>query len=213
MTDRYGHGRNAARLVVCIFGLAGCTGGSDGEGDPGPLGNCPPGQTCGFQPGLGDAASPITFDSGFGGFGGGVGFDGGAVTTPWDASIGFVDGGVVSPDASQAPGVPCDVAAVVSKHCASCHMTPLAFGAPMPLLTLADFQAASFSTPTKKVHEQIPGRLMPTDTNRKMPPTSKPSMSAAVSPLMSIVTGSPRSNSLANASMRWLAFTASPMTV
>jgi hypothetical protein len=103
-----------------------------------------------------------------------------------DGSVGSVpvvslDAGAGRSDAAVASGggVPCDVAAVVSKHCAACHAMPLGYGAPMPLLTLADFQAAAFSNKAKKVHELIPGRLAPADTNLKMPPTSKPAMSAA----------------------------------
>jgi hypothetical protein len=80
---------------------------------------------------------------------------------------------------SSAAGVACDVAAILSKHCAECHATPLAFGAPMPLISPADFQAASFSNKLRKVYELIPDRLAPTDNNRKMPPTSKPALTAS----------------------------------
>jgi Copper type II ascorbate-dependent monooxygenase, C-terminal domain len=83
-----------------------------------------------------------------------------------------------SEDEADGDAVPCDVAAVVSEHCAECHGSPLAYGAPMPLLSLSDFQAASLS-PRKKVHALIPDRLEPADTNRRMPPTSKPALSAS----------------------------------
>jgi hypothetical protein len=79
--------------------------------------------------------------------------------------------------ASVQGSVPCDVAAIVSAHCAECHGDPLAYGAPMPLLTLADFRAAAHSNADRRVHQLIPERLAPDDTNRKMPPTSKPPLS------------------------------------
>lgn len=81
--------------------------------------------------------------------------------------------------ASAQSGVPCDVAAIVSEHCAECHGATPAYGAPMSLLTLADFRTAASSDKSKKVHQLIPERLEPSDTNRKMPPTSKPALSAA----------------------------------
>lgn len=83
------------------------------------------------------------------------------------------------PGSSAQGGVPCEVARVVSAHCAECHGASPAFGAPMSLLTLADFQAASLTNKAAKIYELIPDRLAPTDTNRKMPPTSKPALSPA----------------------------------
>jgi hypothetical protein len=65
--------------------------------------------------------------------------------------------------------VPCDVAQIVSANCTGCHQSPTKIGAPMPLMTLADFHANSLSDPTKKVYQLIPGRLDPTDPTRRMP--------------------------------------------
>jgi hypothetical protein len=36
--------------------------------------------------------------------------------------------------------LPCEIQAIVAKNCATCHSSPTKFGAPMPLLTAADFQ-------------------------------------------------------------------------
>lgn len=179
MIDRHGQGRGAEWLLLGVVSLASCTAGPEASDDRGPpgLGGCPSGTLCtGGNPGGGlvDASFPVLFDGGGAIF---PGLDG--ALSPYDAGGGFTGGDVPASDASLAPGVPCGVAAVLSKHCASCHGAPLAFGAPMPLLTLADFQAAAFSNRAQKVHQAIPGRLAPTDTNRKMPPTSKPALSPA----------------------------------
>jgi len=55
--------------------------------------------------------------------------------------------------------LPCDVDAVLAKSCRSCHSSPPAFGAPMPLLTLADLHAAAKITPGKKVFEMVGARI------------------------------------------------------
>ncbi len=98
-----------------------------------------------------------------------------------DAGGSAQDGSVPGSDAGpkSESGVPCDVASIIGKHCAECHNEKMLFGAPMPLLSLDDVQAASVSEKAKKVYQVIPGRLAPSDTNRKMPPTSKPALSAA----------------------------------
>ncbi|MFT3767730.1 MAG: hypothetical protein QM820_19930 [Minicystis sp.] len=46
-------------------------------------------------------------------------------------------------------GLPCDVAAVLSAHCTSCHGNPPTGGAPMSLLTYAELTAPSKTDPTK----------------------------------------------------------------
>jgi hypothetical protein len=75
-------------------------------------------------------------------------------------------------------GVPCEVAAVVSKHCASCHGEDQKFGAPRALVAAADFRAQSKLETGKSLTAVIPTRFAPSDTNRRMPPTSKPAMTA-----------------------------------
>jgi hypothetical protein len=78
-----------------------------------------------------------------------------------------------------ATGVPCDVAGIVSKHCTLCHAASPKFSAPMSLMTVADFQAMSKSTPTTPVYQVVPTRLTATDTNRRMPPVSATMLTAA----------------------------------
>jgi hypothetical protein len=80
---------------------------------------------------------------------------------------------------AQASGVPCDVAQVISMRCTGCHQTAAKFGAPMPLMTLADFEAPAKSNSARKVYEVIPERINPTDVARRMPPTSMPALTAA----------------------------------
>jgi hypothetical protein len=68
--------------------------------------------------------------------------------------------------------VPCNVASVISDNCTGCHAGTPKFGAPMPLMTQADFQAASKIDPSRKIYEVIPERVDATDITRRMPPAS-----------------------------------------
>lgn len=84
--------------------------------------------------------------------------------------------GVVAPPVAGATaptpgamGVPCDVAQIVTTKCTGCHQTTPKIGAPMPLMTHADFHAVAFSDKTKKVYQTIPGRLDPVDPTKRMP--------------------------------------------
>ncbi len=76
-------------------------------------------------------------------------------------------------NSSEAPaaklGIPCDVAAVLSRKCALCHGETPAFSAPMSLVRLADFQA---KLPGSKspVHELALARIAPDDGAASMPP-------------------------------------------
>jgi len=70
------------------------------------------------------------------------------------------------------PGVPCDVAAVVSENCTTCHSSPVKFQAPMPLMAHADFMAASKTQPARKVFQVIPDRINAADIKLRMPPAS-----------------------------------------
>jgi hypothetical protein len=75
--------------------------------------------------------------------------------------------------------VPCDVADVVSNNCTTCHAATPKFGAPMPLMAQADFQAPAKSDPTKKVYQVMPERLNAVDITRRMPPASGNALPAA----------------------------------
>jgi hypothetical protein len=89
------------------------------------------------------------------------------------------------PDGSGAPGaapgagagiVPCAVNKVVTKNCTSCHgATPIG-GAPMSLVTFADFHAPSKTMPSMKVFEVVKLRIH--DTTRPMPPAASGVMPA-----------------------------------
>jgi len=92
------------------------------------------------------------------------------------------------PDGSGAPGapgaqagggagiVPCAVNKVVTKNCTNCHgATPIG-GAPMSLVTFADFHAAAKTMPTKKVYEVV--KLRVHDMAAPMPPAASGVMPA-----------------------------------
>ncbi|EYF02478.1 monooxygenase [Chondromyces apiculatus] len=65
-------------------------------------------------------------------------------------------------------GLPCDVDAVLEKSCRSCHGDAPKYGAPSPLVTHADLQAASLSDPSRKLFELVRERIH--DEVRPMPP-------------------------------------------
>jgi hypothetical protein len=69
-------------------------------------------------------------------------------------------------------GVPCDVAKLVSDHCTLCHATKPQAGAPMPLMTLRDFQAQAKSNPAMTVAQLIATRVNATEQARLMPPVN-----------------------------------------
>ena len=94
-----------------------------------------------------------------------------------------LDGGVVAdgsaadasaaPDASKPDAGPagasfCEVLTIMKARCQACHGAETAAGAPMPLVTYADFQANAVLTPGKKVYEVTQSRMH--DTRRPMPP-------------------------------------------
>ncbi|APR85809.1 Hypothetical protein A7982_11158 [Minicystis rosea] len=56
-------------------------------------------------------------------------------------------------------GLPCDVAALLSAHCTSCHTSPTVGGAPMPLLTYADLAAPSQADPSQSNAQRSLARM------------------------------------------------------
>ncbi|MDI1475119.1 peptidylglycine alpha-amidating monooxygenase [Polyangium sp. y55x31] len=64
--------------------------------------------------------------------------------------------------------LPCDVAEVVAENCQICHSAPPKYGAPMALVTAADFHAGAQSDPSRKVYELVGERTH--DAMRPMPP-------------------------------------------
>ena len=77
--------------------------------------------------------------------------------------------------AASAAGLPCDVQAMLTTHCAACHTTPLK--APVRLLTFEDLTAKSASDPSRTVAEIAIGRLR--SATNPMPPAPNPSPGAA----------------------------------
>lgn len=66
--------------------------------------------------------------------------------------------------------LPCEVATIVSARCQSCHAAQPRLGAPMPLVTFADFHRAAVSDPSHQVYELVARRIR--DVNQPMPPAS-----------------------------------------
>lgn len=97
--------------------------------------------------------------------------------------VAAADGGA-GPGPSGSPGVgglPCDVDAVLAKGCRTCHGATPAFGAPMPLASLADLRADSKAYPGKKVFERVGARIHDDASPMPQPPNPRlPSADAAV---------------------------------
>lgn len=74
-----------------------------------------------------------------------------------------------------ATGLPCEVAAIFTKHCASCHGATTAFGAPMSLVSHADLLAPAKLHPKQKTFEVVLERVH--DDASPMPPAPKPRLS------------------------------------
>ncbi len=111
--------------------------------------------------GCGQAVDPGT-DGGAGGGGGGGGGSGGG------GGGGRVDAGPQT--------LPCDVAAVLSDNCSSCHGDPLSGGAPNPLLTRSDLTAASALDPGKSFAQRAVIRMKA--ALGQMPPLPRAAVSA-----------------------------------
>jgi hypothetical protein len=75
------------------------------------------------------------------------------------------------------PGaLPCDVDDVLARGCRQCHASPPQFGAPMPLVTLADLHAPAKSDPTQSVFQRVGARIH--DDARPMPQPPNPRLDA-----------------------------------
>ena len=73
--------------------------------------------------------------------------------------------------------LPCDVSAVVTAKCKSCHGAPLAGAAPFPLLTRSDFLQISLVDPTRTRAQQSVARLH--NAASPMPPVGSPPATAS----------------------------------
>lgn len=126
----------------------GAVGGSGGAGGTGGLG----GMTAG--------AAGFASTGGLGGAGGGPGGVGGAAGAGTAGTAGMAGAGGVAGVAGsggaggmvvQTDAIPCEVAMVVIEACHRCHGAMKAFGAPMSLATLADFQRDYAVVTTKQL--------------------------------------------------------------
>ncbi|MFO0683214.1 MAG: hypothetical protein U0234_14245 [Sandaracinus sp.] len=113
--------------------------------------------------------------AGCGGDGGGLAgppHDGGGVTA-------HDGGGSTTPDGGGGgdTGLPCDVQAVLTNHCTSCHAATPVASAPMPLVTYEDLARASLTQPSLSNAALSVMRMH--DTARPMPPSPFTAVPAA----------------------------------
>ena len=88
------------------------------------------------------------------------------------------DGGTGTPvDPGVSGVIPCDVDKVLAANCRSCHGSPPTYGAPMPLVTLADLHAPAMSDSTRNVYELVAERIA--DDVKPMPQPPNARLSAA----------------------------------
>jgi len=102
-----------------------------------------------------------------------------AACSTQDAAIGGSDffgpsGGDGGSSGAAGAGLPCDVDAVLGKSCRSCHSDPPKYGAPMPLVTLADLHAEGRGG--QKVFERVGARIH--DDAAPMPQAPNPRLDA-----------------------------------
>jgi hypothetical protein len=82
------------------------------------------------------------------------------------------------PSADAISGVPCDVAQVLAKDCASCHAATPSGGAPNAMMSYDDLAAPSLSKPSASVAEISIARMK--DTANPMPPDGAPAEDLAI---------------------------------
>jgi hypothetical protein len=151
---------------LLLIGAIGC--GSDGTGDtpespPGAAGSTPINGMAGIGSG------------GFPGPGAGMNNTGGVMNMDPGPMSGTAGTAGMAPSAEG--NVPCEVAAVLKTGCQTCHgATPIA-GAPMSLVTFADFHRPAKTKPAMKVYQLAQLRLH--DQKMPMPPVSSPPLAAA----------------------------------
>jgi hypothetical protein len=103
----------------------------------------------------------------------------GGVGAPGGVTGGITPGGTTGGGNAAGGGgaIPCDVQKILKDKCQTCHSNPVV-GAPMPLVTLADFQAASGSKPAEKNWQRSKARINETGAT-SMPPPGRPALTAA----------------------------------
>jgi hypothetical protein len=85
---------------------------------------------------------------------------------PATSEGGPMPGGIITASAD----VPCDVAAIVSEHCTTCHGATPAFNAPMSLTDAADFSAMAPISSTQQVRQAASRRINAEGAARMPPP-------------------------------------------
>jgi mono/diheme cytochrome c family protein len=85
-----------------------------------------------------------------------------------DASAAAKDGGKGDKGGES---LPCDVQAIITKNCGTCHGADTAFGAPMSLVTAADFAASAPTDGSKTVAQLTKTRINATTAATRMPPS------------------------------------------
>lgn len=90
-----------------------------------------------------------------------------------------------------AQALPCEVQAIFSTHCGSCHAATPQFGAPMPLVDYGDLQVPAVTDPTRSVHALVAERMV--DDDRPMPPTADVPEADVAAVLEWIAAGAPAS--------------------
>jgi hypothetical protein len=121
---------------------------------------------------------------------------GGATGGGADAGVGRSTGTDAGVDAGSAgaggtgaaTGLPCDVQAVLSSSCTSCHAAPPLAGVPMSLVTYADLTGPSHSDPTRTAAQLSVARMQ--SPTMPMPPApGAPATAAQIATLTSWISG------------------------
>ena len=111
----------------------------------------------------------------------------------------FVDGGGGSGGSGGSGGgggsngLPCDVQALLSTHCQSCHGEQQQNGAPMPLVTRADLMARSIADPNQTFAQVAVLRMQSADAPMPPPPAATVSASEVAAMQTFISAGYPDS--------------------
>ncbi len=96
---------------------------------------------------------------------------GGGNSATGDANAGGAGGAGAGGGSGGSSDLPCDVGAIVKAKCQTCHSAKPVAGAPMPLVTAADFQMPANSDPSKKVYELVGSRIHDPVKPMPQPPT------------------------------------------
>ncbi len=187
--------RNFVTLYAMVAFMAAPLAACDGSGAQGDLGVWTPGGAPSIQSMPGPEATPGIDGSIFGGSSAGVASTTGSAagnesspssisssepSSPADAASGSSNGAATSSGAAPAPAlyawdggtgtVPCDVAALLTAQCTSCHSDPPINSSLSGLVTFADLVARSKEDPTKNEAQLSVARMQ--NATSPMPPAS-----------------------------------------